>query len=385
MAARDSTRRVLRLLCAVLAERASLESLNSLDDDLVARLVALARTHGVEAWLADAAPKGSAWRPLAEQRPRFLAARVRAVHDLRAIGQALASIDCPWVVLKGQAVAEDLYPKPAMRYGVDLDVLVPPTRFADVIDELRARGWILLDRNWPLFLETLPGELRLRAPTGELLDLHWHVLAGRELRRSFDLPTEALLARRRTLPSGLPALDPVDQLVHLGVHSAMSGATRLSWLLDAGLAARAVGDESAIAVAARRAHASHALDLVLLRAQRYLGMSSPGLSAGPDWHVVCRSVDRLSPLGARPDEPSLARSFARSARRTTAASLVEFGRHVTGWLGSGASRIRPRSPIRDPDDPRSPLFAVDDEGARRLYLDRVAGQGAEASVSGDGY
>lgn len=369
----------------MLAERAEPRDLDSLASQRVANLIDLARSHGVEAWLAAVAPKDGPWLPLAEQRSRFLAARVRAVNELRTIGQAMAAIDCPWLVLKGQAVAEDVYPKPTMRYGVDLDVLVPPSRFADVIDELSSRGWTLLDRNWPLFLDTEPGELRLRAPTGGLLDLHWHVLAGRELRRSFHLPTEALLDRRRTLPSGLPALGPADQLVHLGVHGAMSGATRLSWLLDAGLAASAVGDETAIVVAARRARASHALDLVLLRARRYLGTSSPGLSDGRDWHVACRTVDRLSPLGARPDEPSLARSFARSARQTTAASLVEFGRHVTGWLGSGASRTRPRSPIRDPDDPRSPLFAVEDERARRAYFDRVARQDAWTSRNGDGH
>ena len=164
-----------------------------------------------------------------------------------------------------------------MRYGVDTDVLIAPRQFAHAIDALGGRGWTLLDRNWPLFLRTMPGELRLRAPTGRLLDLHWHLMTQRDVRRTFSLPTAHLLARRHSLPSGLPSLDPVDQLVHLGVHGALSGATKLMCLLDAGLAAQAVDDWGPVADASRRAHATAALRLVLLRA---------ALARHADWRAL---------------------------------------------------------------------------------------------------
>lgn len=73
---------------------------------------------------------------------------------------------------------------------------------------------------------------------GRLLDLHWHLLDAPKVRDAYVLPTEPLLARRRAISSGLPALDPADQLVHVAVQAAQSGATRLSWLLDTILSLR---------------------------------------------------------------------------------------------------------------------------------------------------
>ena len=335
-------------------------------------LIELARAHGVEAWLAGYAPEALAWQELTAQRPRFIAARARAVGELRSVGAVFDSLDCPWVVVKGQALAEDLYPRPHLRYAIDTDVLIGPQHFAQAIDALGGRGWTLLDRNWPLFLRTMPGELRLRAPTGGLLDLHWHLMTQRDVRGSFSLPTADLLARRRSLPSGLPALNPVDQIVHLGVHGALSGATKLMWLLDAGLAARVVADWGPVADAAHRAHATAALRLVLLRSARWLGTPTGELRDDPIWQGICRLVDRVSPLGPHPNDPGLARSFARSARQSTGASLVELGRHGLAWFREGAGRTRGRSPLGDPTDVRSPLHQVEDPAARRQYLNAVA-------------
>lgn len=334
----------------------------------LAWLIPLARAHGVEAWLAGHAPRGEAWGALHEQRARFAAARVRALAELQAVGAVLDKINCPWAVLKGQALAEDAYPRPYLRYGLDDDVLVPAARFGDVIEALTAVGWTLLDRNWPLIRRILPGELRLQSPRGRLLDLHWHLLDAPKLRDAYVLPTEPLLARRRAISSGLPALDPADQLVHVAVHAAQSGATRLSWLLDTILSLRASPDWGCVTRAVRQARAQHALALVVARANRWLATPSPDVGAGPAWWAVCRAVDRLSPLGARPDAPSLARSFARSTMPGTLASVAELVRHGSAWTGAGRPQTPQMPANRSASDPRSPLHPVPDVVAQRQYL-----------------
>ena len=239
-----------------------------------------------------------------------------------------------------------------------------------MLEVLQRDGWRLIDRNWPLLMTSRPGQLRLVSPSGSLLDLHWHLLNNPRLRGEFPISSKEILARRRVLPSGLPSLDAVDQLVHLAIHGALSGANRLSWLADAGLAARSFNDWSAVddvaaAFGARAcaqpdpaAGAPMARDSVL-----------PSGTADAAWQALCRTVDRISPLVADPDRPAAGRSFARSVRATPARSVAEFARHGLAFARTGARRRS--SPLADPANPASPLHVVDDPHARERYLATV--------------
>ena len=275
----DAVRLLGRLLGAGDADAARTE-LAPLEPAAVETLVRVARAHGVEAWLARWAPSSTdAWEPLAQQRLRFAAASVRQLGRLRELDAIFAGVDCPWAVLKGRAVAEDVYPRPDMRNSVDVDALVPPERLGDVLAGLEAHGWSLLDRNWPFMAEVVPGELRVQAPSGDLLDLHWHLVSSPARRRWVRLPTAELLARRRQLPSGLPALHPIDQLLHLVLHGASSGGNRMMWLLDVELSARRVESWPDVAAAAKASGTENSLVLMLMRAGHVLG-TSPRRSGG---------------------------------------------------------------------------------------------------------
>jgi hypothetical protein len=367
----------LALLASLLTDPSRTAELAGLSGSAIRDLVAVARQHGVEAWLAEYAPRTAQWRDLTEQRPRFVAAALRNIETLRQFGAIADSVGCSWVAVKGQAVAEDLYPAKQLRHGVDVDVLVSPGRFAKLLAELSISGWTLLDRNWPLLVASMPGQLRLTSPTGELLDLHWHLMNNPQLRRDFVLPTDELLRRARRLPSGLPVLDAADQLVHLGIHGAQSGGNRLTWLADVGFAARRTTDWSLLSERAAAAGAGPALGLMLLRAHRWLETPAPqpalaGMRAGAGWRWWCRAIDRRYPIEPDPNRAALSRAVARSARATAFASGVEFAGHAVGWLRGGAKRDRAASALSDPEDVRSPLHDVEDAGARERYLAAVS-------------
>lgn len=368
---RAGVNRCLRTLAGAIAgQDTATAGLGDVPDDQVPGLITLARAHGVEAWLAGHMPsRVGPWQPLAEQRIRFGAnlARVRAtVEWFAAVAERMG---CEWVVVKGIALAEDVYRDARLRFSVDVDVLVDPAAFRDVLEVLQRDGWRLIDRNWPLLVASRPGQLRLVSPSGSLLDLHWHLLNNPALRGEFPISSKEILARRRVLPSGVPALDAVDQLVHLAIHGALSGANRLSWLADAGLAARSVDDWSAVDEVAAAFGAGPALSLILLRAHRWLATPVPSGTADGAWPALCRAVDRISPLAADPDRPAAGRSFARSVRATPARSLAEFARHGLAFARTGARRRS--SPLADPANPASPLHIVEDPRARERYLKTV--------------
>jgi putative nucleotidyltransferase-like protein len=349
--------------------------LNRVPPSAADRLVVLARRHGVETWLAACAPPE--FELLRRQRPLFLAAQARTAAVLATLRDELKQQDCPWMVLKGPALGYSVYPRPDLRQGVDLDVLVPPPRFGDVLVALESAGFTLLDGNWPLFADRLPGALRVRAPQGVLVDLHWAVLDAPALRGPFRLPVAELLQRARWLePPGVRALSAVDQLVHLGVHGALSGANRLVWLLDAHLAAGQVADWDEIVTSAHGAGAGPSLALVLTRARRLWRTPVPpavlrALGAGPLW----RALDRmLTPSEAVPVDPGRAapsRAWARATRATRRTTLAGFARHGRAWVRSGRPRVWQAISF-DESDPGSPVYRADDPYARRRYLAAVA-------------
>jgi hypothetical protein len=338
-------------------------------------LVALARAHGVEPWLADLVRDTSPpWDALAGQRHRFAAASLRARADLLHFSSVADGEGWAWLALKGEALAEAVYPASHLRYGVDLDILLEREAFCAALDVLPRLGWELIDHNWPLLMSERTGELRLRSPRGSLVDLHWHLLNDPRHRKAFPLDPDRIIERRRTLDSGVPTLGVADQFAHVALHGALAGANRLMWLVDVHLAARAVPSWPEAVEAVRRARAEVPVGLILERSAHWLGESPypQELRATPSWQRFCRIVDRLSPLATDPGAPHLHRSLARSAQPTPGETVQALAGHGLAYLGHGAPRAATAQDVsRDPADPRSPQHDVPDRRARNAYIAMV--------------
>jgi hypothetical protein len=347
----------------------------------VAALIGAARQHGLEAWLAACAPAlDGPWAELAAQRPRFLAARARTLAEARSLGRRLDGAGCPWAVLKGLAISQTAYPRPDLRHGVDLDVLVPPARFEDVVDDLVGAGYQMVDVNWPLLAEHFPSELRLRAPNGILIDLHWHLLNGPDNRRTFRFDTNELLERSVPLdPGGLRVLRPADQLVHTALHATLAGGDRLLWLVDLDRLARRTGpDWDEVIAAAAASRAGLPVAVAFRRARLVLGTPIPEaglrrLAGARTWLALQDLVDSRSLLRCDPGRPGIARALARSARQGSSRSHLRLAGHGLAWLASGAPRSRRTARWLDPDSGASALHPVPDAPARAAYFTAVAG------------
>jgi len=359
---------------------AGARQLEDLDPALIPELIQVARAHGLEAWLAAVAPLEAdpAWRELAEQRPRFLAAQSRLILTLREIGALLTADGHAWCVLKGPSLAYGYYPRPDLRHSVDLDLLIDPRDLGPVLELLQKHGYQLNDRNWPMIEALMPGELSLLSPRGFVIDLHWSVMNDPRLRRAVHLPTARLLSSRRPLPvSGVVTLGPAEQLVHVGLHAATSGANKLQWLLDVHQVARTITDWDAVVELARESGTGLILGSVIRRA----GGQWPSpiaeddlrrLGGGPAWRALDAAVAHRSPLAADPSRPSVARSWSRSIRANSIGSVREFVTHGAAWVRAGRPDERQRHLITDPHDRRSVLHSVADDAAQNRYLAQVA-------------
>jgi putative nucleotidyltransferase-like protein len=292
---------------------------------------------------------------------------MRALVDLQETARILDGAGVRWLLVKGPAVAERLYPDPALRAYEDLDVVVPPGEFPRAIDALESAGCRMVDRNWKLLRREMRGQVHLTLPHGSVLDLHWHLI-NRD-RGPFSLRMEEIFDRARTVPIAGRAMRTTsaeDTLLHLCIHAALSGANRLVWAKDVERAI--VVDEPAWDVVVERARASGAglaTAAMLHRASSMFGAPVPEGVPPALGAPVRRMLDRAASRGFHLERSRGSRSGAamatRLAARAPAASTAAYLRRL------GSLMVRGRAGGGDPI-----LAPGGDEGDRRAFLEGVA-------------
>lgn len=110
---------------------------------------------------------------------RSAAASARAYAQLGEVGRALATTGAPLMLLKGAALANTLYPDPALRLMGDIDLLVPPECVAACRDVLLRAGYTpqRVDER-PGRLQETTNEVQFQPPEGvaAIVELHWHII-----------------------------------------------------------------------------------------------------------------------------------------------------------------------------------------------------------------
>lgn len=314
---------------------------------------------------------------LREARTAQVVAHLTTLADLRALAAVLDGAAVPWAVVKGPAAAAAFWPAADMRDYRDLDVVVDPTRFGEVLDLLTAAGAQQLDLNWGLVRRQMRAELTFVLPRGTLLDLHWHPVNEAPVRRRFAWPVGGLLERRVEVPLGsvtVPTFDPVDAALHMAYHAVVSGGYRLLWLADVAYSTAAVvraGRLEELVARAEEARLDVVVRVALERVARVLGDAPrPAWTGerGAPWRAAVRARDRrYGPGGgvARGHlENGTGRLLVGSTRDSTATSAWTLG------VGAAGHAWRVLARVRGPEE--NPLHRPDgDLRARAAYLAAV--------------
>jgi hypothetical protein len=308
---------------------------------------------GVLAALAPRLP------PAPEVRARF--ARLAAAQRLEAAARQsslaevlglLAARGLRAAPLKGPALAERLYPDPALRPSGDLDVLVAPADLEAAVAALGAGGFVLQRGPLERHARRHGHHLALSAPGLAPLELHFRPLSA----FSSDLPAAELLgrARPRRLASGAEVLvlAPEDELVVLAVHAVEHQARRPGWILDLLLLLDATPalDWGAVEERAGRWRCRRALAHTLLLLRTF-GAEVPARLAAPAGDARTRLAERLRlAILARPRGP--ARTVLQLAFEglltDRAAAAARSAAVQVGW--AVGRRVRRFTPLR----PREP-------------------------------
>jgi hypothetical protein len=171
-------------------------------------------------------------------------ARRRVVREIRS---GLDAAGVPAVFLKGVALAEQVYPRPATRPTSDIDIWIRPDDLTVAIDALSRRGFATPARHSEASDPQGPTPmtyLETRVAGGPvLLDLHVRPMSLRHL--SEEERWTIWTSRVPVGASALPVLPLDAQLLHVCLHIARSHGfvSGLKALVDIAMIARAWTDE----------------------------------------------------------------------------------------------------------------------------------------------
>ncbi len=354
--------------------------LEQFGDDELAQLAQHAAWHRVVPFLAAAvrtsgvAVSDEAVASLARTHATRTAAHLRVLADLDAVVASLSEGAVPFLIVKGPVLSEYLYPSPDLRTYEDLDLLIPPGSFERAVDALRASGSVLLDRNWALTRADTRGQLHLQLPMGTLADVHWHLLNRENVRDGFSITTDELFERSREVVVGdrsVPTLDPVDTLLHVALHAALSGGDRLIWLKDIERAlAVDQPDWDEVIRRARAWKAGRSIAVTLNRARRSLGAPVPddaldALFASRLWRHISDWIDHRSPTE---------RSVGRETPAVFWAQLTRDSGIATARAVFNRASRRLRAMAHGGSSPGAIFTSSGTEEDQRTFLRRVASE-----------
>jgi hypothetical protein len=200
----------------------------------------------------------------------------RHARTLKLAATELEAHAIPRLVVKGASLVERYYHDTALRPYGDVDMLVPPGDFREGLAVLERGGFKILDRNWDMLRADLRGQLHMRSPEGDVLELHWHPVNSSRVRRALALSPDELwcgATTARIADAEVNVPSPPRELAHLCEHAAMHGCDRLIWLVDISKVAATPGlDLDELTRTARRWGFGAGIYLVLALADRWLGI-----------------------------------------------------------------------------------------------------------------
>jgi len=234
-----------RLTCATLRGEAPAWAIAD-DDALVTKaFLEYAGYHGVGPLLSEAMSDSNAWSSWPAKVRETLVSDYQALtalemlrrRELSSILKTFQESGVRTLLLKGTALAYELYPNPALRTRTDTDVLIQPQDKNTAGKLLEQLGYHRPAAITGQYVSTQSLYLKRELSGVHAIDLHWQISNSLVFAQQFDF--DALWAGSceiAALCEGAYALSTIDALLHACLHRAVhiphGEEDRLLWFYD---------------------------------------------------------------------------------------------------------------------------------------------------------
>ncbi|MGH7792702.1 MAG: nucleotidyltransferase domain-containing protein, partial [Thermodesulfobacteriota bacterium] len=139
-----------------------------------------------------------------------------SIHRLGSLLNYFHRLGIETMVLKGAALTPLYYRNHGLRPMSDIDVLVPSKKASEAINALIESGWTPESQSPESQIPVAHGT-EFRSTSGQIIDLHWHVLHEcRRVEVDDRFWRRAIIIKLNNVSTH--ALSPTDQLLHILVH-----------------------------------------------------------------------------------------------------------------------------------------------------------------------
>jgi hypothetical protein len=196
--------------------------------------------HLLEAQRSDWVPE-RAMTALAKYHATALARNILLLSETAALCDRFQQHGIPIMLLKGITLLEGVYPHPALRPMIDIDILVHKRDLSAVrrivVSECRYRR----DDHLPAAMDELICRTTFVKPDAPshlgklLLEVHWNIFPVERSAEGTGLPSESFWRGAQTMPLGGQRVcvpSPADHLCYIAIHNDVHYFTRLIGLLD---------------------------------------------------------------------------------------------------------------------------------------------------------
>jgi hypothetical protein len=197
------------------------------------RILPLIAYH-IHSWPKDCLPPSEIFSQIIQEFNNAAGQAMLIEKQLHTLIEEITLSDIPIILLKGQSLANTIYPDPALRPASDIDILTLPEHMKALKEIFEGLGYYSIEQTFDISPNFYKDQTFYSQKVGYAVEAHWAIDCNFDMFHKEWIP--CAFKNRRSITGSIlrfDTLNNVDNMVYLTFHHIFKhDAIILSWILD---------------------------------------------------------------------------------------------------------------------------------------------------------